>query len=29
MVSYTDSRMEEEDVHVDLSFDEPIDLAIN
>ena len=28
-VSYTDSSSEEEDLHVDVNFDEPIDLAIN
>ena len=30
LVSYTDSSSEEEeDLHVDVNFDEPIDLAIN
>ena len=30
LVSYTDSNSdEEEDFHVDVNFDEPIDLAIN
>ena len=30
LVSYTDSsNEEEEDLHVDVNFDEPIDLAIN
>ena len=30
LVSYTDSNSEEEeDLHVDVNFDEPIDLAIN
>ena len=31
LVSYTDSsrEKEEEDLHVDINFDEPIDLAIN
>ena len=28
LVSYTDSSSEEEDHHVDVNFDEPIDLAI-
>ena len=29
LVSYTDSGSEEEDLHVDVNFDEPIDLPIN
>ena len=29
LVSYTDSSNEEEDLHIDANFDEPIDLAIN
>ena len=29
LVSYTESSSEEEDLHVDVNFDEPIDLAIN
>ena len=29
LVSYTDSSSEEEDLHIDVNFDEPIDLAIN
>ena len=29
LVSYTDSNSKEEDLHVDVNFDEPIDLAIN
>ena len=29
LVSYTDSSSEEEDLHVLVNFDEPIDLAIN
>ena len=29
LVSYTDCSREEEDFHVDVNFDEPIDLAIN
>ena len=29
LISYTDSSSEEEDLHVDVNFDEPIDLAIN
>ena len=29
LVSYTDSISEEEDLHVDVNFDEPIDLTIN
>ena len=29
LASYTDSSSEEEDLHVDVNFDEPIDLAIN
>ena len=29
LVSYTDSSSEEEDLRVDVNFDEPIDLAIN
>ena len=30
LVSYTDSSSEkEEDLHVDVNFDEPIDLVIN
>ena len=29
LVSYTDSSSEEEDLHVDVNFDEPIDLIIN
>ena len=29
LVSYTDSTSEEEDLQVDVNFDEPIDLAIN
>ena len=29
LVSYTDSGSEEEDLHVDVNFDEPIDLNIN
>ena len=31
MVSYTDSscKEEEEHLHIDVNFDEPIDLAIN
>ena len=29
LVSYTDSRSEEEDIHVGVNFDELIDLAIN
>ena len=29
LVSYTDSGSEEEDIHVDVNFDEPIDLPIN
>ena len=31
LVSYTDSSSEEEeeDLHVDIDFDEPVDLAIN
>ena len=29
LVSYTDSSSEEEDLHVDVNFDEPTDLAIN
>ena len=29
LVSYTDSSGEEEDLHVDVNFDEPIDLALN
>ena len=28
LVSYTDSSSEEEDLHFDVSFDEPIDLVI-
>ena len=28
-VSYTDSSSEEEDLHIDVNFHEPIDLAIN
>ena len=29
LVSYTDSGSEEEDLHVDVNFDKPIDLTIN
>ena len=29
LISYTDSSREEEDLHVDFNFDEPIDFAIN
>ena len=29
LVSYTDSSSEEEDPHVDVNFDEPVDLVIN
>ena len=29
LVSYTDTSSEQEDLHVDVNFDEPIDLAIN
>ena len=29
LVSYTDRSGEEEDLHVDVDFDEPIELAIN
>ena len=29
LVSYTDSSSEEEDLHVDVNSDEPVDLAIN
>ena len=29
LISYTGSSSEEEDLHVDVNFDEPIDLAIN
>ena len=29
LISYTDSRSQEEDFHVYVNFDEPIDLAIN
>ena len=29
LVSNTDSNSEEEDLHVDINFDEPTDLAIN
>ena len=29
LVSYTDSSSEEEDLHVDVNFHEPIDLAIS
>ena len=28
LVSYTDSSSEEEDLHVDVNFDEPIDLPL-
>ena len=29
LASYIDSSSEEEDLHVEVNFDEPIDLAIN
>ena len=29
LVSYTDSSSEEEDLHVDVNYDEPINLVIN
>ena len=29
LVTYTDSTSEEEDLHIDVNFDEAIDVAIN